>query len=515
MNPTPPQSSSEAIPPEDSISHYYRHSIKELRRDPAFGPGGSHFGGVVHHFLPLVYGTALKLLPEHPESAPRISQAVFELLSIKWRSLLKGRTVTGWVPSLFLWLLRATVSVSLRERKRLRLRKPARKSSAADHLALFRRFFRLSKKSQRGVLIFHILRLPPVSDYPRLDAHRKHAAKAVRTLSRKLRKTSLGPDIDAALAALVAPVPPEIESAVLDSAQRWTVKAPRQDLTRATLLNWRLLALGTFFKRVLATIGFIACLVVTFVLLAQFGYLNDFFFAMGRKETLKNFPELALLARPWPVTDEDQALVRTELPRSSADLYQATNIWIARLSFKEGDWDEIQPVRVPPVRNMFQDGRIILRNPKAERSGLSGVLGYHFNWVEAQFQFAGAWFTNVAARYRGNGTFIQSLYGPKQSFKIDLNKYTKKQALAGIDELNFVNSIPDSSYVHDALAHRLFRDLGAVGPRTAYAYLSVDVPGKWTNQPIGLYNLIENIDKDFADDRFGTKKVPIFKPVTY
>jgi spore coat protein CotH len=65
------------------------------------------------------------------------------------------------------------------------------------------------------------------------------------------------------------------------------------------------------------------------------------------------------------------------------------------------------------------------------------------------------------------------------------------------------------------MAHRLFRDLGVPAPRTAYVYLTVDAPGKWTNQPIGLYAIVENIDKDFAKDRFGTKKTPIFKPVTY
>jgi hypothetical protein len=69
--------------------------------------------------------------------------------------------------------------------------------------------------------------------------------------------------------------------------------------------------------------------------------------------------------------------------------------------------------------------------------------------------------------------------------------------------------------VKDALGEKLFRELGAVAPRTSYAYVSIDVPGTFTNQALGLYVLIEDIDANFAKDRFGTKDVPIFKPVTY
>jgi hypothetical protein len=67
-------------PAANSLAHYYRKTIKELRRDPAFAPGGPHFPAIVEHFLPLVYGTTLKVIPEHPDSALRIAQSVFELL---------------------------------------------------------------------------------------------------------------------------------------------------------------------------------------------------------------------------------------------------------------------------------------------------------------------------------------------------------------------------------------------------------------------------------------------------
>ncbi|HVK59766.1 MAG TPA: CotH kinase family protein [Candidatus Kapabacteria bacterium] len=505
------------LPSDDSIRVYFRRTGKEVRKDPAFAPGGEHFDAIISAYLPLVYGTALKLLPGQPDSARRISLAAFELLATKWQRVAKGGCSVSTLIAHF--LLHAAVSASERERKRIELGKPVRGLPEAEHAFLFKRFFRLNKKAQRCVLLFDILRYPPGMDSPKMAGYEKRAAKAVRTLARNLRKTSLGANMPAALAGIPTPAPAELEAEIIDSIRRWTVTTPGGELTRATLLSWRWIAVGRFFKRVLATTAVVICvlavLAFTFVTLAQRGYFMMFFIRMEANKTLERHPELKNPGRPWPVTDEDRARVASSNPQTASELYQPTNIWLAKLSFTQKSWDAIQPERVPPVPHLFNGGQIQLRNPKAKRSGLAGALGFHFEWVPAEFEFAGVRYTNVAARFRGNGTFLNSLYGPKQSLKVDLNKFTKKQSVAGVDELNFVNSIPDSSYVHDSMAHRLFRDLGAAAPRTAYAYVSMDVPGKWTNQPIGLYNIIENIDKDFAEETFGTKKVPIFKPVTY
>jgi hypothetical protein len=256
-------------------------------------------------------------------------------------------------------------------------------------------------------------------------------------------------------------------------------------------------------------IGLVVALGATLAYLGSRGYLNQWGLKQGQKSLAKEMPELVQPAKAWQPPQ-----VRA-LPRSAAELYSMTNIWPARLSFTAKAWKEIAPGRVPPVPNAFAEGRLALRNPKASRSGLAGVLGIDFNWTHGELEFAGATFTNVAVRYRGNGTYINSLYGPKQSFKVDLNKHQKGQSIGGVNELNLLNSIADFSYVRDTLAEQLFRDLGVPAPRTAYAYLTLDVPGEFENQPLGLYVMMEDIDGDFAKDRFGSKKTPIFKPVTY
>src|SRR5262249_5996260 len=160
------------------------------------------------------------------------------------------------------------------------------------------------------------------------------------------------------------------------------------------------------------------------------------------------------------------------------------------------------------------DGALLLRNPKAQRSGLAGVLGFDFDWTHADFEFGGVSFTNVAARLKGNGTHVMSLYGDKRAFKVDLNKYVKGQKLAGGTEFTFNSLVVDRSYLSDALAYEFFRDAGVPAPRTAFAYVNVSVAGKWDHKPLGLYVIVEPVDARFAADRFGSRKVAIFKPVT-
>ena len=127
---------------------------------------------------------------------------------------------------------------------------------------------------------------------------------------------------------------------------------------------------------------------------------------------VKKHPEILIPASPWPDSIEDHDLARNEPPKNSDDLFQMTNIWPVKLTFRPDQWRQIAPSHVPPVRDMFNGGRIILRNPKAKRSGLAGVLGFEFNWVEARLNFAGERFDGVGVRYRGNGTYLNPSTAP-------------------------------------------------------------------------------------------------------
>ncbi|HEX2972318.1 MAG TPA: CotH kinase family protein, partial [Tepidisphaeraceae bacterium] len=155
-----------------------------------------------------------------------------------------------------------------------------------------------------------------------------------------------------------------------------------------------------------------------------------------------------------------------------------------------------------------------LQGQQGGRNGLASAMGLEFHYVHADVEFQGQLFKDVGIRYKGNGTWMDSSGSGKRSFKLQLDEFKKGQKLADITTLNLHNCITDASWMNEVLSHKLCRDAGVPAPRTAYARVYVTVPGKHERKYFGLYSIVENIDTDFAKERFGVKGGAIFKPVT-
>lgn len=148
------------------------------------------------------------------------------------------------------------------------------------------------------------------------------------------------------------------------------------------------------------------------------------------------------------------------------------------------------------------------------RNGLSGASGMTFEYVHADLEFAGTRLTNVAVRYKGNGTFMGARMSDKKSLKVDLNEFAKDQKFAGVAKLNLHNNVTDASWMNEPLSYALYRAAGVPAPRTGYARVRVNAPGSHDNAYLGLYSLVENPDNHWAEANFATRKGAIFKPVT-
>ena len=157
---------------------------------------------------------------------------------------------------------------------------------------------------------------------------------------------------------------------------------------------------------------------------------------------------------------------------------------------------------------------LMLQGAEGRRNGLASAMGIDFTYVRATLDFEGQSFKDVAVRYKGNGTFLQSRASLKRSLKIDLNKHVDDHELAGVTSLNLHSNATDAGWMNEVLSHRLYRDAGVPAPRTAYARVFVTVPGKHDREYLGLYSVVEDIGKRFAEERFKAKKGAILKPVT-
>ena len=137
-------------------------------------------------------------------------------------------------------------------------------------------------------------------------------------------------------------------------------------------------------------------------------------------------------------------------------------------------------------------------------------------YVHATMQIDDWTFRDVAVRYKGNGSYLRATRAgsDKISLKVDLNKFVKGQKLAGLTTVNFQNNITDAGWMNEVLAYRLYRDAGALAPRSTYARVYLTVEGQSEKRFLGLYSVSENVDENFFEERFGTRKGAILKPST-
>ncbi|MBN8249056.1 MAG: CotH kinase family protein [Verrucomicrobia bacterium] len=218
---------------------------------------------------------------------------------------------------------------------------------------------------------------------------------------------------------------------------------------------------------------------------------------------------------PGVVPTYSGPVASARLASSASELYRQTNVWNLHLQFGAADWVSIQHRRVEPVPGwMKEDGGIVLRNPNASRNGLSGVVGIDFPWSKGDVEFGGRQFTNVAIRFKRNGTYLGGIRGYRKPFKLDLNEHVPEQSLAGRTLFNLGNLSADFTCLSDTLGYEFFREAGVPAPRTAFARVFLSIAGQETNRLLGPYLLVENPDAEWAREAFAIPGVALFKPVT-
>jgi spore coat protein H len=200
--------------------------------------------------------------------------------------------------------------------------------------------------------------------------------------------------------------------------------------------------------------------------------------------------------------------------KSPDSIFQATNIWTVHLIFTPEQWAKMEPEERSRTQPRSPGSGSFLQGPEGGRNGIIAAFGVTFDYVRADLEFGPARFKDVGVRYKGNGTFMSSRNTVKRSLKIDLNESVKGQKLAGMPQINLHNAVRDPSSMNEAIAYRLFRAAGVPAPRTAYAKVFVTVAGEHDKRYFGLYTLVEDIGKPFAEEWFKSDRGAILKPVT-
>lgn len=146
---------------------------------------------------------------------------------------------------------------------------------------------------------------------------------------------------------------------------------------------------------------------------------------------------------------------------------------------------------------------------------------YDNNWDEILDSFAinnidekiladlvvdGITYDSVGVKYKGNSSYNENQI--KNPFHIELD-YVKNQDIEGFENLKLSNMFKDPSCVREVLSYEILRNY-MPEPLSNYVMLYVN------NNLIGLYACTQSINKDFVNEKFGSKNGSFFKcdPIT-
>lgn len=233
------------------------------------------------------------------------------------------------------------------------------------------------------------------------------------------------------------------------------------------------------------------------------------------------------------------------------DFFGLDRLWTLRLTVSVADWERMgsaggprergmggfrgptgfepgvrRPANEPPRPGVFESlvqrflggergaspgavGEVVV--PEVERVGGRSVeSGYP--WATCSFEASGVVLTNVGIRFKGVSSFVRAPNGYKRPFKLDFGRGVKDRRFRGLTEIYLNNNVNDATQMREALAYDLFRRAGIAAPRTAFAQVYLTLPGRFENRHLGLYTIIESVDREFLARSFGSGGGLLMKP---
>ncbi len=193
------------------------------------------------------------------------------------------------------------------------------------------------------------------------------------------------------------------------------------------------------------------------------------------------------------------------------DVFGPTKVWSIHLEIAAHEYEALQPRQGgfgfpggPPKQPAPKDA-------KDKRDGERNLFGTEFPWAQAKLAADGKAWDKIGVRYAGDITYFASAQRLKRPMKIAFDKFGG-QAFHGLATLDLHAMPLDPAKGREVLAYSVFRAAGVPAPRTAFAEVTLTVPGKYDKEILGLYVLVESVDRPFLADRFGTDKGALLKP---
>ena len=124
-----------------------------------------------------------------------------------------------------------------------------------------------------------------------------------------------------------------------------------------------------------------------------------------------------------------------------------------------------------------------------------------FTYFSSSVTIDGDVIDSVGVRVKGGS----STFDDKKPLKLDFNKFKAGQEYDGVKKMNLHNFTFDSSFQREIASYEILRTAGLKAPRTAFAQVYLN------NQYLGLYGLVEQIDKNFLRNYFADDEGTLIK----
>jgi spore coat protein H len=195
--------------------------------------------------------------------------------------------------------------------------------------------------------------------------------------------------------------------------------------------------------------------------------------------------------------------VQTRRSSIPAFLLAILTLWPASVLAQERERVLKTPERAKISDAFFSDPAVRVFDLQISEAALSQLQQSPRTYVTAELKEGETLLRNVAVRLKGVSSFRSILQ--KASFAIKFDEFVENQTYRGLKKLMFNNSVQDRTYVSELLATELFREAGLPAARVTHARMRLN------GRDLGLYVVVEAMNKDFLKRHFGSAKGNLYE----
>jgi spore coat protein H len=195
----------------------------------------------------------------------------------------------------------------------------------------------------------------------------------------------------------------------------------------------------------------------------------------------------------------------------TGDIYEPGKVWPVVLTLSAEEFAAMQP-RVAAGGGGFGFGRPPAKPVDPKREVHRNTFGMDLPWATGSVSVGDRTFAQVGIRYKGNGTIGDAARTIKKSIKIDLDRAGGSGRFGASKTINLHCGVTDPSKSREAFGYEIYRAAGVAAPRTSLAEVRLTVPGKYDKELLGVYTIVEEVDRPFLRDRFDSDAGLLLKP---